>query len=181
MAAYKASAIATLTSLSSFADVAAAKSAIENITVANLADLFAIDEEMEEVYNSIGYLAFRNSDVNTQSPSRINAYLATKANRKNGHGTNDMTNWSNTIWSLQYAGGGEFYLYNKVQELYLGSPTSNGSLSVAPIAAYTFEVVDVDSKKVEFKCGNHTLHLNNHSDGLLSNYDENDSASRWYV
>ena len=179
VASYKTSAISALTTIGTFAEVVDAKTAVEAINAVDLASLADIDAVMEGVYNSLGYLAFRNSDENQQAPSRINAYLATRSNREKGHGTNDLSNWPNFVWSLKYAGGGEFYLYNAVQELYLGSPTSNGSLSEAPIAKYSFELID--TKKVEFKCSAHTLHLNNHSDGLLSNHDQNDPASRWYI
>ena len=157
----------------------AAVATVEAITLTD-AGLDAALAEIDAIMNaSVPYLIFRNGDPS--HANRVNAYLASRANREKAHGTQSASNWSNIVWSWKYAGSGAFYFYNEVHKLYMGKPSSNGALTASPEAAYTFELIDAATNKVEFKCEGQTLHLNNHSDGLLSNYDSDDVASRWYV
>lgn len=157
----------------------AAVATVEAVTLTD-AGLDVALAEIDAIMNvSVPYLIFRNGDPN--HAARVNAYLATKANKANAHGTQSASNWSNIVWSWKYAGNGAFYFYNEVHKLYMGKPSSNGALTANPEAAYTFELIDATTSKVEFKCEGQTLHLNNHNDGFVSSYDNDDVASRWYV
>ena len=182
---YKAATIATLdewATLSVVFDaalIASAKEALEAINTTDFATFALIDAALVNVTEKVAekYFTFRNSDL--ASSSRVDAYLAANMNDNEGHGT--QTFGYNAIWRLISVGGTSFYLYNELNDVYLGSPSSNGDLTAEPGASYSFEIVDVETSKAELKCGSETLHLNNHTDGLLSNYDENVPASRWYI
>lgn len=88
----------------------------------------------------------------------------------------------NAIWSLKYAGGTSFYLYNELNKVYLGAPVNNSDavvLTETPVAAYTFELIE--NNVVEMKCNGGTLHASNHDDDKLISYDGDQAASRWNV
>ena len=164
----------------SFLGVDEAKTTIANLE-ANINTFAAVDAAVNGVAE---YVAFRNGDTNTGSV-RYNNYLAAYKPNSKGHGTATF-NWLTAVWNLKYSGEGSFYIYNVNEDVYLGNPGSNGALTQSPNSAYTFEVIE--NNIVEFKCGGQTLHMNNHngngavaSGNALTNYDENDAASRWYV
>ena len=170
---------ATLTVVFDAELIATAKAAVEAIEVSGMGTFAEIDSKLTDVTNAVAakMFTFRNADTN--SPSRVDAYLAANMNDNEGHGT--QTFGYNAIWSLRHAGGTSFYLYNELNKVYLGSPSSNGDLTAEPTAAYSFEIIDAGTNKAELKHGSETLHLNNHTDGLLSSYDNDDAASRWYI
>ncbi len=158
-----------------------AKATVEANEGTDAQAITAMYAELQKVISAIESTnyAFRNSD--TGNSNRIDAYLATRANLEKGHGTNDKTKWGNIVWSLKYASGKNFYLYNTIHDRYLGNPEGQGVLGTATTATYSFTVVDAAANKVKLTCGNQTLHLNNHNDGFLSNYDNSDAASQWYI
>ena len=134
---------------------------------------------LHEIQTSGREVAFRNSDL--ASASRINAFLSVDLSESKAHGTKTLNRYG--IWRLESANAGAFYIYNIEQKGYLKTPSDNCRFVAdkAEAAQYTFEIVDAATNKVELKCNGQTLHLNNHSNGLISNYDNNDAASRWYV
>lgn len=159
--------------------LATAKANIENLST--LETIAQVGNELKNVTDDVASKCFtlRNSD--TKSTPRIDAYLAANMSDNEGHGTKNFS--YNATWKFVYAGGASFYLQNETNNVYLGTPASNGDLltGVGSAGLYTFEVIDSESNKVELKCSGQTLHLNNHTDGLLSNYDNDDAASRWYI
>ena len=184
VAAYKTNAINALKTLGTAIDVAAVENAINAVAVEGgnygkfMADVNAVVDAATQ------YVAFRNGDADEGSV-RYNNYLGVDMVNSKGNGTGTFNHLS-AVWSLKYTGNGSFYIYNVNNKVYLGNPDSRGNLTVAPNAEYTFELIE--GNKVEFKSGNQTLHMNNHngsetvsSGNALTNYDSDDSASRWYV
>lgn len=184
---YKANAVATLNEWATLSVVFdanvidEAKTAIEAILTTDWATFAKIDAELKKVQDDVAtkFFTFCNSDK--ASASRVDAYLAANMSDKEGHGTKTFS--YNSFWRLVPARGISFYMYNAAHNVYLGTPSSNGDLveNVGSAAAYTFEIVNAETGIVELKCSGQTLHLNNHTDGLLSNYDNDDAASRWYI
>lgn len=184
---YKANAVATLNEWATLSVVFdanvidEAKTAIEAISTTDWATFAKIDAELKKVQDDVAtkFFTFCNSDK--ASASRVDAYLAANMSDKEGHGTKTFS--YNSFWRLVPARGISFYMYNAAHNVYLGTPSSNGDLveNVGSAAAYTFEIVNAETGIVELKCSGQTLHLNNHTDGLLSNYDNDDAASRWYI
>ena len=156
--------------------VDAAKTEINNIDASNWDAIITIDAALKSViYDATEKrFSFRNSHPNAP---RANVYLA--VNDTAGCGSNELL--QNAIWKLEYAENYSFYLYNEVAEAYLGKPSDKAKLQadVAEAAAYSFEVVEAATNKVELKSGSQTLHLA--GDCLLMDYDWDDAASRWYV
>ena len=157
-----------------------AKNNIDAIEL-NINAFAAIDAEVNKVTQ---YVTFRNGDTDGNSV-RYNAYLSACMPNSKGHGTKPYY-WKDATWSLRYSGNASFYIYNINNNVYLGSPSSNGVLTVTPQSAYTFE--SVEGYKVKLKCANETLHLNNTNGNAkvsigwyLSNHDNNDVASHWYI
>ena len=136
---------------------------------------------LHEILTSGREVAFRNSDL--ASSVRVNAFLSVDLSESRAHGTKTLNRYG--IWRLESANAGAFYIYNIEQKGYLKTPSDNCRFVAdkAEAAQYTFEIVDAATNKVELKCNDktQTLHLNNHSDGLISDYDRDDAASRWYV
>ena len=176
VAQYKQNALSALDGLSSLFDVAAAKNAVNAITATDVSALAAIDAAIDaEMAKVASHIAFRNADNNTQNTVRVNNYLSVNVTNGKGYGTPTF-NHLNAVWTLKYSGG--FCLYNEGNEVYLGTPSSNGTLSKTPTAAYS---IDKEEEKVVLKSNGETIHLNNHSGNFLSNHDNNDIASRWYL
>ena len=184
--AYKTSQTSVLESLSGVCalvgvseSLATAKTAIDAIATTDYATFSAIDTEVGKVTDAIAakHVVFQNS--NTTDAFRSNVYLATDMSDNKGRGNKEFD--YNAVWNLRHAGGAAFYLYNGLHKVYLGNPSGEGALTAAPAASYTFEVVDASTKMVELKSGGQTLHVHNWSDCTLTNWDGDESASRWYV
>ena|GEM_PF-3777613 len=183
--AYKLSSITALDSWSTLSvvfDAGLINTAKENINAIETTDwatFAAIDAELKNVTDAVAAKMFTFQNSNTTEPNRSNVYLAADMSDNKGRG-NKVYDY-NAVWSLKSAGGASFYLYNELNEVYLGTPSSAGTLTSAPAAAYTFEVVDKNTNLVELKSGGQTLHVHNWEDCTLTNYDGDESASRWYV
>ena len=87
----------------------------------------------------------------------------------------------NSVWSLRHANGVSFYMFNELNQVYMGAPGDNCPLTATPSVAFSFEIVDAANGVVEMKCNGQTLHVGNDGDGKLLNYDQNEAASRWYI
>lgn len=159
--------------------VTEAKAAVEAIATTDYATFATIDAEVKKVTDAIAAkdVVFQNS--NTTDANRSNVYLATDMSDNKGRGNKEFD--YNAVWSLRHAGGAAFYLYNGLNKVYLGNPGGEGALTSAPVSSYTFEVVEASTKMVELKSGGQTLHVHNWADCTLTNWDDNESASRWYV
>ena len=185
VSAHKNSSLATLDSWKSLsvvfdaALVDAAKTAINGINSTDWATFAAIDAELTKVTDAVAakHVVFKNS--NTTDPNRSEVYLATDMSDSKGRGNKEFD--YNAVWNLQSAGGASFYLYNALNKVYLGTPGSEGALTSSPAAAFTFEVVDASTSLVEIKTGGQTMHVHNWADCTLTNYDGDETASRWYV
>ena len=159
--------------------VTEAKAAVEAIATTDYATFATIDAKVKTVTDAIAAkdVVFQNS--NTTEANRSNVYLATDMSDNKGRGNKEFD--YNAVWSLRHAGGAAFYLYNDLHKVYLGNPAGEGALTSAPVSSYTFEVVEASTKMVELKSGGQTLHVHNWADCTLTNWDSDESASRWYV
>ena len=189
----KSAAVAKLQSLSSLSliypsaeeyianvnEVAATGTTIEALKVAN--------DEIESIVNSyVGFAEnsfdgkyFRFQNTNTTDANRSNVYLAIDYSDSKGRGIKEF-NFATATWKL-VPSNGSFYLYNEHSGLYLGKPSGEGALTASPVDAFSFEVVDETNGIVEIKSGSETIHIHNWSDCTITNYDGNESASRWYL
>lgn len=165
---------ATLTVVFDASLINGAKTAINAIKTNSFATFAAIDATLEEVTDAVAakMFTFRNAATN----ARKDAYLTVNTSTGKGGGLHNFD--YNAVWSLRHASGTSFYLYNELNSVYLANP-ADGGLTETPVAAYSFEIVDVETSKAELKCNGETLHLGN---GLgLQNYDYDDPASRWII
>ena len=187
VASYKAAAIAALdggiTNVCTWLGVDAsslietAKTAINAIETTDYPTFAAIDAEFNDLAEAIAAknVVFQNS--NKEHANRSEVYLATNMSNNKGRGIKTF-NYS-AVWNLQLAGPNGFYLYNALNNVYLGKPSDGGTLTATPASAYTFEIIE--NNKVELKCVGQTLHVSNNAECTLINHDGDESASRWYV
>ena len=181
---YKTTTIATLeewATLSVVFDaelIATAKAAVEAVEVSGMGTFAEIDSKLTDVTNAVAAKMFTFQTTATDD-GRNGVWVSANASTAKAIGA-DAQDY-NAIWSLRHAGGTSFYLFNELNQVYMGAPSSNCPLTAEPVSAYTFEIVDATQNIVEMKCGGETLHASNHSDNKLLNYDENEAASRWYI
>ncbi len=184
---YKNDVLTTLDIWAACFDVATVKDNINNTDAEGGALVEFINDALASIFAD-KYFTIRNADQNTGSV-RYNTYLSAKSNSKNeAYGETHKDN--DAIWTFKLFGK-DFYLYNVKNNVYLGTPGSNGDLMESPTALYYFdsaiaqEGVSVDNA-LELHCGSETLHMNNHNssgnrnDRFLSSHD-NDYASCWYI
>ena len=183
---YKTTALTTLDSWKKLsvvfdgAPIDAVKTAVNGITTTNYATFAAIDAELKKVTDAVAAKLFTFQCTDTSDPARVNVYVAANASTGKAVGADNQD--YNAIWTLQYAGGTSFYLYNELNKVYLGAPVDNQTavaLTETPVAAYSFEWIE--NNVVEMKCNGGTLHASNHPDDKLISYDGDQAASRWYV
>ena len=168
-------------------DVTTVQASIENTEAQGGTLVEFINDALASIFAE-KYFTIRNADQNETSV-RYNTYLSAKSNSKNeAYGETHKDN--DAIWTFKLFGK-DFYLYNVKNNVYLGTPGSNGDLTANPTYLYYFdnaiaqEGVSV-SNALELHCGDETLHMNNHnSEGshnnrFLSSYDD-DYASCWYI
>ena len=181
---YKSEALSTLEVLASAGfDVNTAKGNINALEINVLSSPAKITEQLQSVLS--GKYTLRNGDVNTSSV-RYNKYLSAKPNAFNeAHGRHLS---EDALWNFVFDGS-VFYLYNEANDVYLGSPSSNGDIRSVPTAYYVFSSDKNENvgNALELHSKTETLHMNNHNSYgsrnnlFLSNYDENDAASAWHI
>ena len=184
---YKNDVLTTLDIWAACFDVATVKESIENAEVEGGTLVEFINDALSSVFAD-KYFTIRNADQNIESV-RHNTYLSAKSNSKNeAYGETHKDN--DAIWTFKLFGK-DFYLYNVKNNVYLGTPGSNGDLMESPTVLYYFDSAKAEegvsvSNALELHCGGETLHMNNHNsegshnDRFLSSYDD-DYASCWYI
>ena len=186
VATYRTTALTTLDSWKNLsvvfdgAPIDAVKTAVNGITTTNYATFAAIDAELKKVTDAVATKLFTFQCTDVSDAKRVNVYVAANASTGKAVGADNQD--YNAIWTLQYAGGTSFYLYNELNKVYLGAPVDNQTavaLTETPVAAYSFEWIE--NNVVEMKCNGGTLHASNHDDDKLISYDGDQAASRWYV
>ena len=184
--AYKVATIATLdqwATLSVVFDAAligGAKTAIDGIKTTDYATFAAIDAEIVKVTDAVAAKMFTFQTLATDS-GRENVWVSASPSTGKAIGAHIAEADYNSIWSLRHAGGVSFYMFNELNQKYMGNPGGNCALSDTPSAAYTFEIIDAETGVVEMKCGGETMHASNHTDDKLLNWDGDEAASRWYI
>lgn len=189
---YQAATVATLDELATLsvifdaALVADTKDAVNAITSTDWATFAAIDAAMEEFADVVSTKNIAFQTMATDD-GRNGVWVSAESGKAIGADNQDL----NAVWNLEYAGGKSFYIYNPLNNLYLGQiegpaddKDQNTLLTKSPEAAYTFEIIaDIEGvdNVVELKNNGMTLHASNHADNKLLNWDGNESASRWYV
>ena len=182
--AYKATVLATLDNWATLtvvfdaALIADAKAAINAITSTGFEACAAYDAELEKVTDAVAVKMFTFQTKATDA-GRNGVWVSANASTMKAIGAD--TQDYNAIWSLRHAGGTSFYMYNELNSVYMGAPSSNCPLTATPSVAYTFEIVDAENGIVEMKCNGETMHASNHTDNKLLNYDYDQDASRWYI
>ncbi len=183
--AYKTATISTLdqwATLSVVFDAALIATSKTNITAVNTntwETFAAIDAELTKVTDAVAAKMFTFQTLATDN-GRNGVWIS--ANPATGKTIGADNQDYNAVWSLRHAGGVSFYLFNELNQVYMGNPDSSGALTEAPSASYTFEMItDKGDNVVELKCGGQTLHASNHGDNKLLNWDGNEDASRWYI
>lgn len=182
---YKTSTIATLdqwATLSVVFDASlinGAKAAINGITTKDFATFAAIDAEITKVTDAVAAKMFTFQTLATDS-HRENVWVSANASTGKAIGLHGESNY-NSIWSLRHAGGVSFYMFNELNQVYMGAPSGNCPLTETPSVAYTFEIIDAADGVVEMHTGGETLHASNHDDDKLLNWDGDENASRWYI
>lgn len=183
--AYKTATISTLdqwATLSVVFDAALIATAKTNITAVNTNtwETFAtIDAELTKVTDAVAAKMFTFQTLATDA-GRNGVWIS--ANPATGKTIGADNQDYNAVWSLRHAGGVSFYLFNELNQVYMGDPNSSGALTETPSASYTFEMItDKGDNVVELKCGGQTLHASNHGDNKLLSWDGNEDASRWYI
>ena len=182
---YKTSTLATLdqwATLSVVFDASlinGAKTAINDINTNSFATIAAIDAEIKEVTDAVAAKMFTFQTLATDS-HRENVWVSANPSTGKAIGLHGEHNY-NSIWSLRHAGGVSFYMFNELNQVYMGAPSANCPLTETPSVAYTFEIIDAANGVVEMKCNGETMHASNHNDDKLLNWDGNENASRWYI
>lgn len=183
--AYKSSTIsildqwATLSVVFDAALIATAKTNIAAVNTNTWETFAAIDAELTKVTDAVAAKMFTFQTLATDN-GRNGVWIS--ANPATGKTIGADNQDYNAVWSLRHAGGVSFYLFNELNQVYMGNPDSSGALTEAPSASYTFEMItDKGDNVVELKCGGQTLHASNHGDNKLLNWDGNEDASRWYI
>ena len=182
---YKTSTLATLdqwATLSVVFDASlinGAKTAINDINTNSFATIAAIDAEIKEVTDAVAAKMFTFQTLATDA-HRENVWVSANPSTGKAIGLHGEHNY-NSIWSLRHAGGVSFYMFNELNQVYMGAPSANCPLTKTPSVAYTFEIIDAANGVVEMKYNGETLHASNHNDDKLLNWDGNENASRWYI
>ena len=156
-----------------------AKAAINANSTTTYAAFAELDAELTKVTDAVAAKMFTFQTLATDS-HRENVWVSANATTGKAIGLHGDHNY-NSIWSLRHAGGVSFYMYNELNEKYMGAPSGNCALTDAPVAAYTFEIIDAVNGVVEMKCNGETMHASNHTDDKLLNWDGDEAASRWYI
>ncbi len=169
---------ATLTVVFDAALIADAKAAINAVTSTGVEACAAYDAELKKVTDAVAAKIFTFQTTATDA-GRNGVWVSANASTMKAIGAD--TQDYNAIWSLRHAGGISFYMYNELNSVYMGAPSSNCPLTATPSVAYTFEIVDAANGIVEMKCNGETMHASNQTDNRLLNYDYNEAASRWYI
>ena len=187
---YKTDVLAALDIWAACFDVTTVKGSIKNAEAEGCTLVEFINDALASIFAE-KYFTIRNADPETTSYYlvRHNTYLSAKSNEKNeAYGETRKDN--DAIWAFKNFGK-EFYLYNEHNNVYLGTPDSNGDLTANPTCLYYFDNAIAQNNTpvegaLELHCGDKTLHMNNHnSEGnrnnrFLSSWD-NDYASCWYI
>ncbi len=182
--AYKLSSLATLDSWANLTVVfdaglvAAAKTAVNAISTTDWATFVAIDAELVKVTDAVAAKMFTFQTTATDD-GRNGVWVS--ANPATGKAIGADNQDYNAIWSLRHAGGTSFYMFNELNQVYMGAPSGNCPLTKEPVAAYSFEIVDAANNIVEMKCNGETMHASTQADNGLLNYDHDEAASRWYI
>ena len=158
--------------------IANAKAAVSAVETTGYDAFAEIDSKLTDVTNAVATKMFTFQTTATDD-GRNGVWVSANASTAKAIGA-DAQDY-NAIWSLRHAGGTSFYLFNELNQVYMGAPSSNCPLTAEPVSAYTFEIVDATQNIVEMKCGGETLHASNHADNKLLNYDQDEAASRWYI
>ena len=181
---YKTTTIATLdewANLSVVFDaelIATAKAAVSAVEANGIATFATIDSKLTDVTDAVAAKMFTFQTTATDA-GRNGVWVSANATTMKAIGAD--TQDYNAIWSLRHAGGTSFYMYNELNSVYMGAPSSNCPLTATPSAAYTFEIVDAENSIVEMHTNGETMHASNHDDNKLLNYDHDQEASRWYI
>lgn len=158
--------------------IATAKTAVEAVEVSGMGTFAEIDSKLTDVTNAVAAKMFTFQTTATDN-ARNGVWVSANASTAKAIGADNQD--YNAIWSLRHAGGTSFYLFNELNQVYMGAPSSNCPLTAEPTAAYTFEIIDAENNIVEMKCDGGTLHASNHDDNKLLDYDHDQDASRWYI
>lgn len=183
--AYKAKIITTLDEWSQLsvvfdaALIANAKAKVGAIATTNWETFAAVDAELTNVTDAVAAKMFTFQTLATDN-HREGVWVSANPATGKAIGLHGEHNY-NSIWSLRHAGGVSFYMFNELNQVYMGNPGGNCVLSAEPTAAYTFEIIDAENGVVEMKCGGETMHASNHADDKLLNWDGDEEASRWYI
>lgn len=184
LTSYKTATIATLdewATLSVVFDaelIATAEAAVEAVEVSGIGTFAEIDSKLTDVTDAVAAKMFTFQTTATDY-GRDGVWVSANASTAKAIGADNQD--YNAIWSLRHAGGTSFYLFNELNQVYMGAPGSNCPLTAEPVSAYTFEIVDPTQNIVEMKCGSETLHASNHDDNKLLSWDGDEDASRWYI
>lgn len=182
--AYKLSSVATLESWKTLTVVFdaelidAAKTAIDAISTTDWATFAAIDAELVKVTDAVAAKMFTFQTTATDA-NRSGVWVSADmtVNKAIGADTQDY----NAIWSLQHAGGTSFYMFNELNQVYMGAPAGECALTAEPVATYSFEIINAANNVVEMKSDGGTLHASNWASNALINWDGDEDASRWMV
>ena len=185
ISAYKTATLATMDSWATLsvvfdaALIANAKAKVDAIATTNWETFAAIDAELKNVTDAVAAKMFTFQTLATDN-HREGVWVSANPATGKAIGLHGEHNY-NSIWSLRHAGGVSFYMFNELNQVYMGNPSGNCVLSAEPTAAYTFEIIDAENGVVEMKCGGETMHASNHADDKLLNWDGDEAASRWYI
>ena len=169
---------ATLTVVFDAALIDNAKTAINAVTSTGFEACAAYDAELKKVTDAVAAKMFTFQTTATDA-NRNGVWVSANASTMKAIGAD--TQDYNAIWSLRHAAGTSFYMYNELNSVYMGAPSSNCPLTTTPSVAYTFEIVDAENGIVEMHTNGETMHASNHTDDKLLNWDGNEAASRWYI
>ena len=158
--------------------IATAKAAVSAVEANGIATFATIDSKLTNVTDAVAAKKFTFQTTATDN-KRNGVWVSANASTMKAIGA-DAQGY-NSLWSLQHAGGTSFYMYNELNKVYMGAPSSNCPLTETPSAAYTFEIVDAENSIVEMHTNGETMHASNHDDDKLLNYDQDEDASRWYI
>ena len=158
--------------------IATAKAAVSAVEADGIATFATIDSKLTDVTDAVAAKMFTFQTTATDN-GRNGVWVSANATTMKAIGA-DAQDY-NAIWSLRHASGTSFYMYNELNSVYMGAPSSNCPLTATPSAAYTFEIVDAENSIVEMHTNGETMHASNLTDDTLLNYDEDQAASRWYI
>ena len=182
--AYKATVLATLDNWATLTVVFDAtliddaKAAINAVTSTGFEACAAYDAEFKKVTDAVAAKMFTFQTTATDA-NRNGVWVSANASTMKAIGAD--TQDYNAIWSLRHAAGTSFYMYNELNSVYMGAPSSNCPLTATPSVVYTFEIVDAENGIVEMHTNGETMHASNHTDDKLLDWDGNEAASRWYI